>query len=364
MRIINASYQIIDEPNVTKKIERVARVCYKSEDKIGEGTDLKMVKSLIARQHTAMLEHAHVALVVTRADYNYIKQVMQTMQEQCHDDSEPKKCYLRTTYHSTYEANNNFEGIISSGQRYVVSGNIRAWHDYFNFAVTYGYGIQKSVFETVNTAVNNIFDHFASGVGVADGCKYFFKDEESNVRLVTDYSKLSNAERMVHETLSVLFTVDRGVTHEMVRHRDCSFAQESTRYCNYSLDKYDEEITVIEPCFFAKPDGITLPPEDWAEKYGAWKRACEEGEHSYFRLLDAKATPQQARDVLPTSTKADIVMTAPLYEWKHIFNLRACDSTGPAHPQIKEVMIPCLKEVRQKYDFAFGDLVAADEVHN
>ena len=96
--------------------------------------------------------------------------------------------------------------------------------------------------------------------------------------------------------------------------------------------------------------------------YEEWKHSCETAERSYFKLLEYGAKPQEAGDVLPTSVKADIVMTTNLAEWKHIFNLRACDSTGPAHPQMKEVMIPLFKEMREKYPFAFGDMVAADEV--
>lgn len=351
MQIIKAGYQLIDEPNIIKKIERIARVCYKSEDKISEGTDIKMVNNLIARQHTAMLEHADVCLVVAHSDYYFIRKVMETMSTQCHDDSEPKNCYLRTTYHSSNEP---FEGLVTNGQRYVVSGNIRAWHDYFEFAVSYGYGIQEKVFEAVNGAANNIFDKFANGVGVSDGVSNFFKDTPSDVRLVTDYSKLSDAERMVHETMSILFTVDRGVTHELVRMRDCSFAQESTRYCNYNLCKFSNEITVIEPCFFEKGTFA----------YDVWQAGCEFAEEQYMILTEeAKATPQQARDILPTSVKADIVMTTNLREWKHIFSLRACDATGPAHPQMKEVMIPAFKEARAKYPFAYGNMYAADEVH-
>lgn len=351
MQIINAGYQLIEEPNVTKKIERVARVCYKSEDKIGEGTDLKMVNALIERQHTAMLEHADVALVVTGADYNFMKKVAETMATQCHSESTPRPCYLRMTYHSAQEP---YDGISSYGQRYVVSGNIRAWHDYFDFATAYGYGIQKPVFDLVNEAANHIFDKFADGVGVADGVAHYFKNDTPDARLVKDYSTLSDAERMVHETISILFTVDRGVTHELVRMRDCSFAQESTRYCNYNLGKFGNEITVIEPSFYIGRD----------DEYNAWVSAMEDAEKHYFDLINAGSKPQEARDVLPTSVKAEIVMTANLREWKHIFNLRACDSTGPAHPQIKEVMMPCMKELRAgDYAFAFENLVAADEVH-
>lgn len=348
MKIIKPSFQIIDESSVTKKIEKVARICYKSEDKIAEGTDLKMVNNLIQRQHTAMLEHADLAVVVTYSDYYFIRKVMETMSTQCHADT-PKPCYLRTTYHSS---NENFGSILSYGQRYVVSGNMRAWNDYFAFAVRYGYGIQEPLFRVINEAANHIFDCFANGVGVAEGCQHMFS-EEPNVELVDDYSKLSDAERMVHETVSVLFTVDRGVTHEMVRHRDCSFAQESTRYCNYSNGKHGNEITVIKPCFF----------EEGTFAYDVWQAGCEFAEEQYMILTEeAKATPQQARDILPTSVKAEIVMTTNLREWKHIFALRACDSTGPAHPQMKEIMIPCLEELQNKYAFAFGDLVPAYDI--
>ena len=345
MKIINAKYEFINEPNVTKKIERIARICYKSEDKIGEDTDLKMVNSLITRQHTAMLEHASIALVVNHSDYYFIKQVIETMTTQCHDNSKTKNCYLRTTYHSTHDS----FGIENTGQRYVVSGNLRAWYDYFKFAIEYPYGIQEPLFNTVNNAANHIFDCFADKIGVQKGFEHCFK-RPSDVRLITDYTKLSDAERMVHETISILFTVDRGVTHELVRHRDCSFAQESTRYCNYSNGKFGQEITVIEPCFWSidnsTPDNIGC--------YNAWYDSCKFSEAQYFKILNNGGTPQQARDVLPTSVKAEIVMTTNLREWKHIFNLRAYDSTGPAHLQIKEVMVPCVKElIDNNYAFAF-----------
>ena len=178
-------------------------------------------------------------------------------------------------------------------------------------------------------------------------------DEDFFAEIITNFDELLPEERMIHEDISVLFTVDRGISHELVRHRDCSFAQESTRYCNYSLGKFSNEITVIKPCFW----------EEDTEIFNEWKMSCEEAEKSYFILINEKATAQQARIVLPTSLKAEIVMTANLREWKHIFNLRACDSTGAAHPQVKEVMIPCLKELRDnEYNFAFKGMIASDEV--
>jgi len=138
--------------------------------------------------------------------------------------------------------------------------------------------------------------------------------------------------------------------------RDASFAQESTRYCNYANGKFGNEITVIEPCFWV---------EDRTEEdnlmHNKWVDSCETAEAMYFEISEMGAQPQQARSVLPTSTKADIVITANLLEWRHIFNLRACDATGPAHPQMKEVMVPLCKEVQVgEYSFAFGDLRVAE----
>lgn len=338
MKIINAKYEFINEPNVTKKIERIARICYKSEDKIGEDTDLKMVNSLIARQHTAMLEHASVALIIDRANYNYLSQIKETMETCCTNMNIPENCYLRFTYTTVTDETNTI------CRRYIVSGNIRAWYHVFVFAKNYGFGIQENVFNTVNDAANHIFDIFQDNVGISKGYEHFFKTSTPFTYLVTDFNILTKKERMVHEDISILFIVDRGITHELVRHRDCSFAQESTRYCNYSFGKFGNEITVIEPCFYVGRD----------DEYNAWISAMEDAEKHYFDLINAGSKPQEARDVLPTSVKAEIVMTTNLREWKHIFNLRAYDSTGPAHLQIKEVMVPCVKElIDNNYAFAF-----------
>ena len=124
---------------------------------------------------------------------------------------------------------------------------------------------------------------------------------------------------------------DRGVTHEFVRHRPCSFAQESTRYCNYSLGKFDNSVTFIEPFFFDKFG-------DSHHLYNAWCCAMEKAEEVYFCLLDNGATPQEARSVLPNSLKTELIITATEQEWKHIVNLRYFGTTGAPHPQIKEVM--------------------------
>lgn len=130
-----------------------------------------------------------------------------------------------------------------------------------------------------------------------------------------------------HSQMSVLFTTDRGISHEIVRHRIASFAQESTRYCNYSKAKFGKEITVIDPNFDL--DDINY-----------WMKAMEEAEEQYFKLIDNGQTAQMARSVLPNSLKTEIVMTANFREWLHFFNLRCAPA---AHPQMRELVTPLYK---------------------
>lgn len=146
-----------------------------------------------------------------------------------------------------------------------------------------------------------------------------------------------------HGAITVRFVVDRGVSHELVRHRLASFSQESTRYCNYGKEKFGNEITVIEPCFWTKDD----------LQYRYWYYGCERAEAAYFTLLNSGATPQQARSVLPNSLKTEVVMTANPREWRHVITVRA---HRDAHPQMQEVMRPLAKEFADRWPALFGDI--------
>ena len=146
-----------------------------------------------------------------------------------------------------------------------------------------------------------------------------------------------------HSSLSVKFIVDRGVSHELVRHRIASFAQESTRYCNYSKDKFYNGVTFINPFFFDDT------------KYQRWLVAMADAESAYLDLLNSGATPQEARSVLPNSTKVEITMTANYREWRNFFKLR---TAAAAHPQMREVTIPLLKELKEKLPIIFDDIAA------
>ena len=146
-----------------------------------------------------------------------------------------------------------------------------------------------------------------------------------------------------HEKVTVRLICDRGVTHELVRHRLASYSQESTRYCNYTQDRFGGELTFIRP-FFWDTD---------SEKYRIWKEAMEGAERSYFRLIELGATPQEARSILPNSLKTEIVVTMDLREWRHFFSLRCAAS---AHPQIRQVAIPLLEAFREKIPVLFDDI--------
>lgn len=145
-----------------------------------------------------------------------------------------------------------------------------------------------------------------------------------------------------HFNITVKFICDRGVSHEIVRHRLASYCQESTHYCNYSKDGFGGEITVIQPCYLAT----------CGAGYQMWKEACEAAETAYFNMLNFGCSPQEARAVLPNSLKTEVVMTANLREWRHFFNLR----TAPAaHPQMREVAKMLLKQMREMVPGVFDD---------
>ncbi len=146
-----------------------------------------------------------------------------------------------------------------------------------------------------------------------------------------------------HEKISVRIICDRGVTHEIVRHRIASYCQESTRYCNYTKDKFGNELMFIKPCFW---------PEDSAA-YSLWKEQVQSAETCYFDLIGAGAAPEQARSILPNSLKTEIIVTMNLREWRHFFQLRTSDR---AHPQMREVAVPLLHQMQKLLPPIFEDI--------
>lgn len=164
-----------------------------------------------------------------------------------------------------------------------------------------------------------------------------------------------------HASASILFVTDRGISHELVRHRLASYAQESTRYCNYSKEKFGREITVVKPPL---PDGCGNPSSDLPHtcpvcanigfSEDAWVLSVRAAEIAYFELLDRGCKPQIARSVLPTCLKTEIVCTANLREWRHIFRLRLSPA---AHPQMRELMGLALALLRPLAPTVFEEFV-------
>lgn len=146
-----------------------------------------------------------------------------------------------------------------------------------------------------------------------------------------------------HIAVTVKIICDRGVSHEIVRHRIASYSQESTRYCNYSSGGFGSELTVIRPYFW----------EESSEKFQIWQKSMKAAEDAYLSLIGLGATPQEARSVLPNSLKTEIVVTMNLREWRHFFKMR---TEKHAHPQMRETAIPILKEFQKQIPAIFDDI--------
>lgn len=167
--------------------------------------------------------------------------------------------------------------------------------------------------------------------------------EGSAPRFVKMLIRRGHEAMIEHGSATVKFITNRGVTHELVRHRVASFGQESTRYVNYG----GKEMEFIRPV--------------WSEDEGGmltWGRAMRYAEVAYQDLLDLGWRPEQAREVLPNSLKTEIVVTANYREWRHIFKLRAIGTTGKPHPQMQALMLPVLEAFKGKLPALFGDLTA------
>jgi len=171
--------------------------------------------------------------------------------------------------------------------------------------------------------------------------------EGSAERFIQNIIKRGHESVIEHEKITVRIVCDRGVSHEIVRHRIASFSQESTRYCNYSKDKFDNQLTFIKPSFWK---------EDTAEGktcFDIWKKSMEEAEKAYNELLLLGAKPEEARSILPNSLKTEIVVTMNLREWRHFFKLRTASA---AHPQMREIAGAILEEFKTLLPVIFSDI--------
>lgn len=171
------------------------------------------------------------------------------------------------------------------------------------------------------------------------------------VEMIVGHGHLSVIE---HQAVSVKFICDRGVSHELVRHRIASFSQESTRYCNYSKDKFDNQLTFVIPSWSNIEPGEGDRSDFGLHSHGEilWLNAMQSSQDIYNSLIQAKWSPQEARSVLPNSLKTEIIVTANLREWREIFRQRCSPA---AHPQMRELMVPLRNEFQKVLPEIFGD---------
>ncbi len=167
--------------------------------------------------------------------------------------------------------------------------------------------------------------------------------EDSAEKFVAGIIRRGHEAVIEHYNITVKFTTDRGISHEIVRHRIASYAQESTRYCNYSKDKFSNEITVIRP----------VDIQEGTPEYRDWLEAMEAAEKYYFALLADGCKPQTARSVLPTCTKTEIMVTMNLREWRHFLKLR---SDAAAHPDIRVLARELLAQLKERIPVIFDDI--------
>ena len=172
-------------------------------------------------------------------------------------------------------------------------------------------------------------------------------DEEKTKRFIKGLISRNHTAMIEHSFMSVRFITDRGVTHELVRHRHFSYAQESTRYCDYASDKFKGEVTFIKPYWY---DSASFNDRKVFDEY------LESVESAYHFLRDSGYPAQAARSVLPNCLKTEIVVSGNLRSWRDMLNLRAANSTGPAHPDMNRLMCPLLIELHETVPVVFDDI--------
>lgn len=334
MKVIKPYHKHISKKGMTpyQFIEKIGRTCYKSEDKITDDSAVKFVKGLCSRKHYAMIEHYWVHMRYTGLYEDLMKGLSMFAKVDCGLLGEATDI-LRHVY-------------ITEHSDTYISAPLRVFFDMVSALGACDLNVTpiNSVIDEMLSCVGNYFPEIFPQCFSYRNTRHFqimpeedFCDDLYN-ELYDSPKNLREQEIMKHRTHTVLFVCDRGVSHELVRHRPCSFAQESTRYCNYSKDKFGGDITFILPFFFDTG-------HDDSRVYEAWKTSCEVAERKYFELLGYGSTPQEARSVLPNSLKTEIIMTCNETEWQHIVNLRAKGTTGAPHPQMKEIMQPWYEEL-------------------
>lgn len=303
MKLVQSNAELIQETNPYKLVELVGRTCYKSEDKITDDSYIKFVQNLIARKHYAMLEHGRVTFVVRDLDPYLLVGV-------------PGVHIARDSGYMNCKAY-----VISVSLSHLYNEKwtwLRPWFD-----------VMRKIAEDVYLYGNSSSYRFGN-VTMID-CNY----SESYV----DEVVLSAPNEFKYRTIK--FVCDRGVSHELVRHR-CAVAQSSTRYCNYSKDKFGNEVTFVEP------NDYEFWTQEDKQHFEKFLKSCED---EYMYMVKERAfTPQQARVVLPNALQTEVILTMNLDQWEHFFSLRLFGETGAPHPDMKRVAKVAYQYFREDFE--------------
>ncbi len=322
MQLIKPSIEHVDvTSDPLKAIEAAGRTCWKSEDRIAEGTAEKFVKMVMDRKHDAVLEHGSFILSVSEYLYGCVVDTIE-----------------REFLHLTND--------VRSGNGCLISGNPRAFRDFCRHPYV-DLDLQRAIAKELTVAAPLLFHPMLTDhLDIPDAY------EDGDIALVHNTNNLSSTERLAHQVMSYRIVCDRGVSHEIVRHRLFSYAQESTRYCNYKGG-----VTFIIPCWFDGSVNMTIDfsglDYDGTKEEHVWGAAMQSAERRYLCLLKRGWKPQHARSVLPNSLKTEIVVTGNLQEWVHFFKLRC---SPKAHPQMLEVANMVLADIRTRVPLIFDEV--------
>ncbi|PIE59980.1 MAG: FAD-dependent thymidylate synthase [Desulfobulbus propionicus] len=311
MRIITPSYTILhdlDGKSLAERIEYCGRICYKSENLIDKDTALPFVEKMADHGHNSVLEMGVITFKLSGLTQQRIDSFLHC---------QPVFLQINRLRDDTL----------------LITGSVRAYRELFIFQP------DNEVIQAVTAFISRRHPYFYHSLSPVDSL-------ESLPGIHVEKIELDEVDRLDpdllgrHRYLGVKFTVNRAVTHELVRHRPCSFLQESQRYCRYSADKFGNEVTFIKPLFY----------QEDSQEYQLWLQAMEETEKLYLKLLET-STPQAARTVLPNSCKTEIIVYTNLVEWGHILTLRTPKN---ADPSMREVMIPLLEELKALFPGQFA----------
>ncbi len=317
MKIRKPDFVILDDffrnGRLLEQIERCGRVCYKSEDKITEESAGPFIRGIVKRGHESVLEMAQIVCRAESPNPEHFASFFEQIPRFCQAD--------RTGPHE-----------------FLISGNPRSFRDLAKRLPDLP--LVRAMIAPMAERWPVLFQEFASAGKPAGGAS----PGEIAVSILSPGETDSLPVNLLrkHRALLIHITVNRAVTHELVRHRVASYLQESQRYCRYGEDRFGGEVAFIKPCFF----------EEGTEEYEKWKRAMEETERLYLELLKT-SSPQAARTVLPTSCKPEIMAHATLEEWEHIFRLRA---SAAADPSMREIMKMILPACAAKFPAIFSEL--------